>query len=69
VGAVTESGRPGKGAKEKKTRNPKFETNPNDQKAQNPKLVLDFGFEGFGLFRISSFGFWAGGINHRWAIV
>ena len=43
---------------ELETRNPKFETNPNDEKTQIPNnLVLDFGFEGLGLFRISSFGF------------
>jgi hypothetical protein len=46
---------------ESQIRNPKFETNPNDQKAQNSKRshfgFFDFGFEGFGLFRISCFGF------------
>jgi hypothetical protein len=48
--------------KPEKTRSPKFETNPNDQKT-NPNRpvsasdVLDFGFQYCGLFRISSFGF------------
>ncbi len=40
------------------TRNPKFETNSNVQKAESSKRsVLDFGFAGFGLFGISIFGF------------
>jgi hypothetical protein len=30
--------------KKVETRNPKFETNPNDQKAIPKKLVSDFGF-------------------------
>src|SRR5882724_956606 len=51
------------------TRNPKFETNSNDQKTKNSKPAhfgfrfLDFGFDCFvcfgsrGLFRASDFGF------------
>jgi hypothetical protein len=43
------------------TRNPNFETNPNDQKAQNSKQARfgfrNWGFKSLGLFRISSFEF------------
>jgi hypothetical protein len=52
-------------AKKTKTRNPKFETNPNDQKAQNSKQTrFGFRFLDFDLtaavcfgFRASDFGF------------
>jgi hypothetical protein len=53
------------------TRNPKFETNPSDQKAQNSKPTrfgfpfFALGFVCFGLFRISIFGFW---IFFRWRL-